>query len=60
MKKSAADNSRALPPDQIVTTNMLIIKLAAPFEFRRLSSAKIPRESDASAEAKRGHMYGTY
>jgi len=58
--KSVAAISRALAEDQMVTTNMLRIKLLAPFAFRCLTSEYIPSDSETNAELISGHMYGIY
>jgi hypothetical protein len=52
--------SRALADDQRVTKIILRIKIVAPFAFRRLCSAYIPRDSEINAEEISGHMYGIY
>ena len=58
--KSAADISRALAEDQIVTTAMLSIKLTALLAPRFISRAYTPSDRDANAEASSGHIYGMY
>lgn len=60
MSKSTAAISRALPEDQMVTKNMLIIKLIAPFALFRLNNAYTPRDKVIDEETIKGHIYGMY
>ena len=55
--KSALSISRAFPDDHIDTSNILMIKLTAPFAFRRFAMVKRPRDSVMRAEIYSGQQY---